>query len=91
VGGRFHHHDGSQTEVRASKWRDFASRCSFLTLCILKEALNEAVRAGSLTTDGHLAALSVEHGAQLVSFDRDFGRFPGLRWRHPADDLSEPR
>jgi toxin-antitoxin system PIN domain toxin len=35
--------------------------------------------AGNLTTDAHLAALALEHHATLVSFDRDFERFPGLR------------
>lgn len=39
---------------------------------------------GNLTTDAHLAALAFSHGAALVSFDHDFGRFPGLRWVNPA-------
>ncbi|MBI2894142.1 MAG: type II toxin-antitoxin system VapC family toxin [Deltaproteobacteria bacterium] len=39
--------------------------------------------AGSLTTDTHLAALAIEHQAELHSNDADFGRFPGLRWRNP--------
>ena len=39
---------------------------------------------GNLTTDAHLAALALSYGAALVSFDRDFGRFPGLRWVNPA-------
>ena len=39
--------------------------------------------AGSLTTDAHLAALAIEHQAELHSNDTDFGRFPGLRWRNP--------
>jgi toxin-antitoxin system PIN domain toxin len=34
--------------------------------------------AGNLTNDAHLAALAMEHGATLVSFDRDFDRFEGL-------------
>lgn len=37
--------------------------------------------AGNLTTDAHLAALAIEHGATLLTFDRDFERFPGLRLR----------
>lgn len=37
----------------------------------------------NLTTDAHLAALAIEHGATLVSADRDFGRFPHLRWHNP--------
>ena len=39
---------------------------------------------GNLTTDAHLAALALSYGAALVSFDHDFGRFPGLRWVNPA-------
>lgn len=37
-----------------------------------------------LVNDAHLAALAIEHGATLVSFDRDFGRFDGLRHRVPG-------
>ena len=39
--------------------------------------------AGNLTTDAHLAALAIEHQAELHSTDADFSRFPGLRWRNP--------
>jgi toxin-antitoxin system PIN domain toxin len=38
---------------------------------------------GNLTTDAHLAALAIEHQAELHSTDADFGRFSGLRWRNP--------
>ena len=34
---------------------------------------------GNLVNDAHLAALAIEHGATLVSFDRDFSQFRGLR------------
>lgn len=43
--------------------------------------------AGNLTTDAQLAALAVEHQAELHSADVDFYRFTGLRWRNP---LPEP-
>lgn len=39
--------------------------------------------AGNLTTDAHLAALAIEHGAELCSSDNDFSRFEGLRWVNP--------
>ena len=39
---------------------------------------------GNLTSDAHLAALAVEHGATVVTYDSDFGRFPGLTWREPS-------
>lgn len=39
--------------------------------------------AGNLTTDAHLAALAIEHQAELHTTDADFARFPGLNWRNP--------
>ena len=39
--------------------------------------------AGRLTTDTHLAALAIEHQAELHTNDADFGRYPGLRQRNP--------
>lgn len=48
------------------------------------ERLCLAVQAkGNLVPDAYLAALAIESGSELVTTDRDFGRFPGLRWRHP--------
>lgn len=40
--------------------------------------------AGNLVGDAHLAALAVEHGATVVSFDRDFARFPGVAFEQLA-------
>jgi len=34
---------------------------------------------GNLVMDSHLAALALENGASVVTFDRDFLRFKGLR------------
>jgi toxin-antitoxin system PIN domain toxin len=50
---------------------------------VLRGLLNQVGTAGNLTTDAHLAALAIEHGAQLCSCDADFSRFPGLRWIDP--------
>jgi toxin-antitoxin system PIN domain toxin len=50
---------------------------------ILRELLDDTGTAGNLTTDAHLAALAIEHGAQLFSGDADFARFPGVRWVDP--------
>jgi toxin-antitoxin system PIN domain toxin len=36
-----------------------------------------------LVSDAHLAALAIEHGLELMTTDRDFARFDGLRWRNP--------
>jgi len=35
--------------------------------------------------DAHLAALAMEWGLELASADRDFARYPGLRWVDPSD------
>src|SRR5262245_61180257 len=53
---------------------------------ILGGLLKAAGTAGNLTTDAHLAALAIEHGATVLSFDRDFARFEGVRWTLPAAD-----
>ena len=50
---------------------------------ILFGLLESLGTAGNLTTDAHLAALAIEHQAELHSTDADFARFPGLRWTNP--------
>ena len=50
---------------------------------ILRDLLMTAGTAGNLTTDAHLAALAIEHGAELCSTDADFARFRGVRWVNP--------
>jgi uncharacterized protein len=52
---------------------------------VLRGLLRESGTGGNLTTDAHLAALAIEHGADIVSYDRDFARFPGIRHRLPGD------
>lgn len=47
-------------------------------LDILTALLTRIGTAGNLTTDAHIAAVAVEHGATVVSFDRDFARFDGV-------------
>ena len=51
------------------------------TLFGLLEAVGSAA---NLTTDAHLAALAIDHPAELHSTDADFRRFPGLRWVNPV-------
>jgi uncharacterized protein len=41
---------------------------------------------GNLVPDAYLAALALEQRAQLVTFDRGFGRYPRLSWRCLLDD-----
>ena len=50
-------------------------------LGIVGRLLMAAGTAGNLTTDAHLAALAIEHNAELVTFDRDFERFAGLHFQ----------
>lgn len=52
-------------------------------LRILRELLLPMGTGGNLTSDAHLAALAIEHGAELCSSDTDFARFPGLKWSNP--------
>lgn len=50
---------------------------------MLRRLLEPVGTAANLTTDAHLAALAIEHGAELCSHDTDFARFEGLRWTDP--------
>lgn len=51
---------------------------------ILRQLITDSGTAGNMTTDAHLAALAIEHGATLYSTDNDFTRFSGLRWKNPV-------
>lgn len=52
----------------------------------LVERLCRAADArGNLVPDAAHAATAVELGALWVTLDRDFARFPGLRWASPLD------
>lgn len=53
---------------------------------ILSGLIESVGTAANLTSDAHLAALAIEHGATLCSADRDFGRFKHLRWHNPLGD-----
>lgn len=52
---------------------------------VLREQLHAGQGVGNLSTDAHLAALAIEHGATLCTTDRDFSRFPGLKVVNPLD------
>ena len=53
---------------------------------ILKELLMPLGTAANLTSDAHLAAIAIEHGARLYSTDNDFSRFLKLRWTNPIEN-----
>jgi len=51
---------------------------------LLRELVSTTVATGNLVNDAHFAALAIEHRATIVSYDSDFGRFPGVTWRQPG-------
>jgi len=50
---------------------------------LLRRMLIEGQASGPLVSDAIIAALTVEYGGVLHTVDRDFARFPGLRWKNP--------
>ncbi|WP_120005093.1 TA system VapC family ribonuclease toxin [Nesterenkonia muleiensis] len=50
---------------------------------ILGQLLLDGNLHGNLVTDAHLAALAIEHGTGICSFDSDFARFKDLHWVSP--------
>jgi uncharacterized protein len=50
---------------------------------LLRRIVLEASASGPLVNDAELASLTMEHGGVLHTADRDFARFPGLRWANP--------
>ncbi len=51
---------------------------------LLRELLAAVAVGGNLVNDAHLAALAIENRAQIVSYDNDFLRFPGVTVETPA-------
>ena len=50
---------------------------------LLRDLLARAGVGGNLVNDAHLAALALEHRAEVVTYDTDFARFPGVRFSRP--------
>ncbi len=50
---------------------------------IFERLCGEAAAAGNLVQDAWYAALAIESGCEWITADRDYSRFPGLRWRTP--------
>jgi toxin-antitoxin system PIN domain toxin len=50
---------------------------------LFRQMITEGQARGPLVSDAELAALTIEHGGVLHTTDRDFARFPGLRWTNP--------
>jgi toxin-antitoxin system PIN domain toxin len=51
---------------------------------IFTRLCREADARGNLVPDAWLAAMAIEAGCEWVTLDRDFSRFPGLKWRPPG-------
>ena len=50
---------------------------------LFRRMLVDGQASGDLVSDAHIAALTMEYGGVLYTTDRDFARFPGLRWKNP--------
>lgn len=50
---------------------------------VLGDLLEQVGTGGNLVNDAHLAALAIEHRAEIISYDTDFDRFPAVRWAAP--------
>jgi len=51
---------------------------------IFSRLCKDADARGNLVPDAWYAALAVESGCEWVTLDRDYARFPGLKWRLPS-------
>lgn len=49
----------------------------------LRRMILEGSASGALASDAEIAAITIEYGGVLHTTDRDFARFPGLRWTNP--------
>jgi toxin-antitoxin system PIN domain toxin len=54
---------------------------------LFRQMITEGQARGPLVSDAQLAALTIEHGGVLHTTDRDFARFPGLRWINPIANV----
>lgn len=50
---------------------------------VIRRVMIEGQASGPLVSAAEIAALTIEYGGVLYTADRDFARFPGLRWRNP--------
>ena len=50
---------------------------------LFAELCRKADLKGAAVTDAWFAALAIELDAEFITLDRDFARFPGLRWSTP--------
>ena len=53
-------------------------------LDLVRSVCVEASASGNLVPDAVIAAVALEHGAKVASFDRDFARFEAIEWVRPS-------
>jgi toxin-antitoxin system PIN domain toxin len=58
-------------QPEAQHWKIFESLCE------------KSQATGNLVADAYHAALAIESGSEWITFDRDYSRFEGLKWRTP--------
>ncbi len=51
---------------------------------MVRRLIEKTHATGNLVTDASIAAVSIENGCRLATFDGDFARFPGLQWFEPV-------
>ena len=80
--------DVSDAMARVRAWVDQPSavivEATARHLDVLGGLLDGLGAGGNLVSDAHLAALAIEHGATIVTYDNDFARFAGVRWERPV-------
>lgn len=59
-------------------------------IALLEQLCASAEASGDLIADAQLAAITIEHACELVSFDRDFARFSELNWSRPSPEPTNP-
>ena len=50
---------------------------------VFEDLCRRSGATGNLVPDAWFAALAIESGCEWITVDRDYARFPGLRWRTP--------
>ncbi len=58
---------------------------------LLRQMIKDGQARGPLISDADLAALTLEYGGVLHTTDRDFARFPALRWTNPLESPAPRR
>ncbi|HZC40642.1 MAG TPA: hypothetical protein VE343_08200 [Streptosporangiaceae bacterium] len=54
------------------------------TLSLDDDVAAAVQRLRNIVSEGHLAALAIEHGLDVCSNDSDFARFSEVRWNNPV-------